>query len=120
MSVFDSNLSLTLGGVPYTLSRISHGPNSATFRDRVGDREVNVIIDHTLKTGGSYGETHMCRVNVVDYNSEGKYVRTTSAWTVIKSFDAVQDEVLAADVQTALSVFLDTGTARLDLLSGSS
>lgn len=120
MSVFDSNITLILDGVTFTLTKISDNGTTSVFRDTQGNRRLFLTVDQNLKSGASYGESHMVRLDVEDYTSEGVFLRKTSAWTVVKTTNAVQDDALAEAAVLLLGSFIAASTNVADIVNGAS
>jgi hypothetical protein len=66
-------------------------------------------IKHTIPPKGESGESHLCRLDVDYYDAENVLLRTSSAWTVIKTFDGVQLATASDNTTQALVDFLTDG-----------
>jgi hypothetical protein len=49
----------------------------------------------------------MVRLDVEHYDTAGVYLRTSSAWMVIKTFDGIQNSVASKDAADTLSALCD-------------
>jgi len=86
-----TTLGITYNSVAKTLSRVKDDGYSATYYLDDGTERFTLVVKHTIPARGVAGESHMVRLDVEHYDANGEYLRTSSAWTVIKTFDAVQD-----------------------------
>lgn len=88
-------LSLTYNTVAKTLKLVDPGSYYAEYYlddSSANNMRFNMTITHTIPARGEYPESHLARLNVEHYDAtSGAYLRTSSAWMVIKTFDAEQD-----------------------------
>jgi hypothetical protein len=114
--MFASTLSLTFGADTITMNRINQDAYASEYFARVGVRDFRMEIKHTIPSGRNpTPESHLVRLDVDLYDSDGVHVRTTSSWTVIRTAKAVQNDLEAANTAKAVNGFLDV-TANLDKL----
>lgn len=69
-----------------------------------GTEKYSLTIRHTVPQRGAAGESHLVRLDVEHYDADGVLERTSSAWTVIKTFDGVQ---VAADSDYTAQALVD-------------
>lgn len=105
---------LTIGAASVTLNRMNQDNFSAKYFGKSTDNlmAVTMTIAHTIpsKKGGG-GESHLVRIDVESFDANGVYLRTASAWQVIKTFDGTQNDDLSEDVATALCSFLSASSS---------
>jgi hypothetical protein len=91
------------------LNRINQDNYGAVYygESAAGER-ITLTVKHTIPPRGEPGESHLVRIDVEQY-AAGVYVRTATAWAVIKTFDEVQDQEASEDVAEALVDFLTDG-----------
>jgi hypothetical protein len=86
-----NSIDLSYNGGTVTLTKIREGNNSSDFRGQVDDTEqLFLSVKHTLPPADGNGESHLCRLDVRHYNSNGFLQRVASAWFVIKTDEGVQ------------------------------
>jgi hypothetical protein len=105
MSLSDP-IALTYNAVATNLNRINQDNFGAVYygESAAGER-ITLTVKHTIPPRGESGESHLARLDVEQYAS-GELVRTTSAWCVIKTGDAIQDQESSEDAAEALVAFL--------------
>jgi len=70
--------------------------------------KFSLNIKHTFPAKrGEAGESHLVRLDVEHYDINGLYLRTTSSWNVIKTFDGSQVSAESSNTQVALAGILD-------------
>lgn len=106
--MLDNQLTVTFGATPVTVTRVNQDNFGSTYYGENGDEKVTLTFAHTIPPRGQPNESHLVRLNVEHYDAEGIYLRTSSAWTVIKTFDGIQDSAKSAECANALSAFLDS------------
>lgn len=109
--MLDNTLSITYDSVAVTLTRIRESNYESEYRGEDSTMKFTLVVKHTVPPRGVAGESHMVRLDVEHYDSEGSYLRTSSAWTVIKVFDNVQDSTAALDCFNALDGLVDSTLA---------
>lgn len=103
--MLDNTLTVTYDSASVTLTRVAEQNFSSTYYGEDSGRKFTLNVNHTIPARGSAGESHLVRLNVEHYDAEGKYLRTSSAWTVIKTFDGTQDSNACAHTAAALQSF---------------
>lgn len=88
-----------------TLNRINQDSYGAVYYGEGTDKKLTLTVKHTIPPRGGSGESHLVRLDVEHYAS-GVYVRTSSAWVVIRTTDNVQDVESSEDAAEALVDFL--------------
>lgn len=101
--MLDNTLTFDYSGSPVTLDRINQDNYTSTYYGEATDVKINLRISHTIPPRGGSGESHLVRLDVEHYDTDGVYVRTSSAWTVIKTFDNTQDSTASVDVANGLT-----------------
>lgn len=79
---FGDPVAITYNTVAKNLAKVGHGEY---YLDEVTTR-YSLSIKHTIPAKGAAGESHMIRLDVDHYDVDGVLQRTSSAWTVIKTF----------------------------------
>jgi len=80
-----TTIAITVNAVAKTLKRVSDAdPFSATyFLADSATRDYTLTIKHTVpKTRGVSKESHLVRLDVNDFDTDGVLIRTQSFWTV--------------------------------------
>lgn len=107
-------ITLDYAGASVTLHRINQDNNASKYYGKLADgvSSVTLTIQHTIpKKKGSPGEAHLVRFDVEHFDVAGVYQRTSTAWSVIRTNDGVQDDASSEDVALALCTFLSANTA---------
>lgn len=116
--MLDNTLTIDYGSdTGITLTRVSQQNFESTYFGESGDQKFNLSVKHTIPARGLPGESHLVRLDVEHYDSEGVYIRTSSAWTVIKTFDSTQDSTASEDTLAALQMFTGV-TANIEKIVG--
>lgn len=97
-----TTLSITHNAVAKVLSRIKDDGYTADYYLDDGQQKFSLSVKHTIPARADPGESHLVRLDVAYYDVNGVYLRTASAWTVVKTFDNVQDTVASNNVSKAL------------------
>lgn len=113
--MLDSSHALDFGGTTVNVVKINQDNFGSIYYGRMpNDDVVMLTIAHTLpKNRGGGGESHLVKITVESY-ADGVYTRTTSAWTVIKTFDGTQVDVASLNAVKALQGFLADGDSAFD------
>lgn len=105
--MLDNTISITHNAVSVTLTRVNQDNYSSKyFGELANGDKVTLSVAHTIPSRGAAGESHLVRLDIEHYDAEGVYQRTSSAWTVVKTFDGIQDSVecgYAADALVGLT-----------------
>jgi hypothetical protein len=84
-----------------TMNRINQDSFGAVYFGEATDKKLTLSVKHTIPARGEDGESHLVRLDVEHYAS-GVYVRTSSAWAVIRTDDGVQDAESSEDAMEAI------------------
>lgn len=95
-------LSITYNAVAVTLNKISEQNYTSTYFAENGGNKFTLNVKHTIPQKGGEGESHLVKLDVEYFDAQGVYLRTISVWTVIKTFDGVQNSVDALRAVNAL------------------
>lgn len=105
-----TTITITVNSVAKVLARVSDPePYSATyFLADSSTRDYELSIKHTIpKVRGASKESHLVRLDVVDYDADGVVIRKQSYWTVsevsIGRQDTTQLGYYAASVMAYLT-----------------
>jgi len=106
--LFADPLAITYNAVAKNLPRINQdGYTSEYFLDGTTVR-YTATVKHTIPQKGGSGESHLMRLDVDTYDGSGVYVRRSSSWVVVKTFDNSQDTTVAGYTLDALISALTT------------
>lgn len=108
-------ISVTFDTVAKTLNRVKmEGYGAEYYLDdkAISNRVFRAFVRHTVPSNGSFGESHMFRLYVDKYDSASPFslLKTTSAWTSIRTDLAAQDQEEAEDTAEAVIDFLSDAT----------
>jgi hypothetical protein len=103
-----NTLGITYNAVTKTLSRVKDDGYTADYYLDDGQQKYTLSVKHTVPPRGEPNESHMVRLDVAHYDANGVYLRTASAWSVLKTFDAVQDTVSSTRCANALVGLTDS------------
>lgn len=106
--MLSNTLDVTYNAATKTLSRIKDDGYSSEYYLDDGTEKYSLSVKHTIPARGAPGESHLIRLDVEHYDANGVFLRTSSAWSVIKTFDNTQDTTNANRVANALVALLDT------------
>lgn len=84
-------ITVTINAVGKSLPRVNADNNGADYYLDDGQQKYKLAIRHTIPARGQGGESHMVRLDVEQYDTDGAYLRTQSAWTVLKTWDQAQN-----------------------------
>jgi len=87
-------ITLNIATVDYVLNRVGDKSTSSTYflRDTANNRDIGLKVEHTIPAIGKYGESHLVRFDISQYDALGVFLRLDSAWTVMKTADAAQND----------------------------
>jgi len=106
-------ISITYNTVAKNLVKINQDSYGSEYYLDDGDQKYTLSVKHTIPSKGASGESHLVRLDVEHYSS-GVLVRTSSAWSVIKTFDGTQDTNASQYTTEALVDFLtDANVAKV-------
>lgn len=103
---FNDPMSITYDGANKDLVRVNQDKGGSEWYLDDGDAKFSLTIAHTIPSKGGTGESHLLRLDVENYLN-GEYVRTDSAWMVMKTVDAPQvtaEAQFAGDALAGLAV----------------
>jgi len=111
--MFDDTLTITADATDVILNRIKEpGADMKSeyyLNDTANDRRFTLAIQHTVPKSG-IGESHMVRLDVSHYSTEGLLLRMSSAWTVIKTTTGLQDDDASEEASEYLSSLVSDQT----------
>lgn len=84
-----------------TMNRINQDSFGAVYYGEATDKKLTLTVKHTIPARGEPGESHLVRLDVEHYAS-GVYVRTSSAWIVVRTDDGIQDQESSEDAAEAI------------------
>lgn len=99
-------ISLTHNGGAIVLTKINQDNYGAEYFLESGVRRFTMTVKHTIPSRGAAGESHLVRLDVEVYDAGGVLLRTSSAWTVIRTDNGIQDQEESEDAAEALVAFL--------------
>lgn len=99
-------IGITYNAVAKNLVKINQDNFGATYYLDDGTERFTLSVKHTIPPKGGAGESHLVRLDVEHYDGSDVYLRTASAWTVIKTFDGKQDTASSDNVTQALVDYL--------------
>lgn len=100
-------LSITYNAVAISMKKIKEQNGASTYYAENGGRKFTLDFSHTIPATGKGGESHLAKLTVEHFDANGIFLRSVSAWTVVKTFDQPQ---VAVDAEYA-------GRAVRDLLA---
>jgi len=102
--MFDNTITVTDGVTPITLAKVKTGNLTSQYylNDSGTNRRLTLGIDHTVPNSG-IGESHLVRLDISHYSDEGKLLRVSSAWTVIKTNSGIQDDAASEEAAKYLN-----------------
>lgn len=104
-----TTLTITVNAVAKVLKRVSDpDPYSATyFLADSSTRDYTLTVKHTVpKTRGVSKESHLIRLDIDDYDSDGVPIRKQSTWTVMECSLGRQDSTQLNYYAQALVAYL--------------
>lgn len=103
--MLDNTLTINYDVTPVTLTRVSQQNFASEYFGESGQMKFTMKVNHTIPARGVAGESHLVRLDIEHYDVDGLYLRTSSAWTVIKTFDGIQDSAASELTVAALQDF---------------
>lgn len=101
--MFADPFPVTYNAVVKNLVRINQDSNGSDYYLDGGLEKFSMSIRHTIPAKGGSGESHLIRLDVDHHDANGVYLRRTSAWTVLKTFDSTQDTTKSGYASNALA-----------------
>lgn len=89
--MLDNTLTINWNATPVTMTRVAEQNFSSEYYGEDGNNKFTMKVNHTIPARGGSGESHLVRLDVEHYDAESNYLATSAVWTVIKTFDGVQD-----------------------------
>jgi hypothetical protein len=104
-----STITITINAVAKTLNRVNDSePYSATYFLAEATRDYTATIKHTIPTTrGASKESHLVRLDIVDYDADGVVTKKQSAWTVLEASIGSQNTTDLGYFANGLMDFLD-------------
>lgn len=99
-------VSLTYDAVTKTLSKINQDNYGAVYYLEDGLERFTMSVKHTIPGRGKPGESHLVRLDVEHYDAEGALLRTSTAWTVVRTDQGIQDSASSEAAANALVAWL--------------
>jgi len=106
--MFADPFSITYNAVSKDLVKVNQDFNGSEFYLDDGQQKFHLSVKHTIPARGQSGESHLFRLDVEPYDTDGVYLRTDSAWGSSKTFDAPQ---VTAAADLALDALISGLTA---------
>jgi hypothetical protein len=108
-----STITLSVNSVNKVLTRVNDSePYTSNYFLEDGLDEYELKITHTVpKTRGASKESHLVRLDVTTYDSDGVIVRKQSSWTVMETSTGRQDSTTAGYYSQALLTWVGTNKA---------
>lgn len=101
------------------LSKRKEEGYSSEYFGSVDVYDIVMTVKHTFPASRVSGQTsHLIRMDVTEYDSEGAIYRTFSTWRVFSTFKGRQDSTTITDLDSSMSEFLATGSNLADLIQG--
>lgn len=99
-------ITLTWNALSKVLNKINQDNYGAEYYLEDGTRRFTLSVKHTIPAKGKPGESHLVRLDVEVYDANGVLLRTSSAWSVIRTDTGIQDQEESEDAAEALVAFL--------------
>jgi hypothetical protein len=99
-------VALTYNAGTVTLARINQDNHGAEYYASSGNDRFTLSVKHTIPGRGKPGESHLARLDVEHYDANGLLLRTSSAWTVIRTDNGIQVNTDSELATKALTAFL--------------
>lgn len=109
--MLDNTLTVDYGATTgIALKKVDQSNFSSIYFGEAADMKLTLSVKHTIPARGQSGENHLVRLDVEHYDTEGVYLRTSSAWTVLKTWDGTQDSSATEDTHGALAMVTTNAT----------
>lgn len=106
-----STITVTINAVAKVLNFQSTTGNASVYFLAEATRDYTLAIKHTVpKARGLSKESHLARLDVVDYDALGVVIRKSSVWMVMETSAGVQSDTDLTYFKTGLTGFLDSTT----------
>lgn len=121
ISMLDNTLTINYNASAIVMTRMKEGNYSSEYRGVNGSDKLVLSISHTMPSNrGGSGASHLVRLDVEYYDVEGTYLRTESAWQVVKTFDNSQVDTTAKYTAEALHDVAADATLLGKIIAGES
>lgn len=113
--MLSSTITLSVNAVNKVLSRVNDSePFSSTYWLEDGTTEYTLTIKHTVPAKrGASKESHLARLDVVEYDTDGEILRKQSVWIVQEASIGRQDTTTLGYYSDALCVWVGANEASL-------
>lgn len=102
-------LPITYNSVVKNLVRVNQDNYGSEYYLEDGQVRYRLTVKHTIPATGQPGESHLCRLDVEHYDANGVYIRTSSAWGVIRTDGGIQDSTSSSRAALALQTAMTSG-----------
>jgi hypothetical protein len=99
-------IAITYNAVVKNLVKVNQDNFGSTYYLDDGTERFTMSVKHTIPASGEAGESHLVRLDVEHFDVDGVLLRTSSAWSVIKTFTGKQDTNSSQYVSEALVDFM--------------
>lgn len=108
-----STITLAINAVNKVLVRVNDSePYSSQYWLEDGDDEYLLTVKHTVpKTRAASKESHLVRLDVTNYDTDGVLIRKQSSWVVLEVGIGRQDSVTAGYQAAGLMTWVSTNKA---------
>lgn len=108
--MLSSTLTVTINGVGKVLSRVNDSePYSSTYFLQESTTDYTLNVKHTIPAiRGVSKESHLVRLDVVDYDTDDSVLRKQSVWTVLETSVGKQEATDQGYNAAGLFALLDT------------
>jgi hypothetical protein len=103
--MLDNTLTITYDASSITMTRVNQDNYSSEYFGEDTQMKLTLTFKHTIPARGTPGESHLVRLDIEHYDADGVYESTSSAWTVLKTFDGIQDSTALLHTVAALQDF---------------
>lgn len=110
MSITDP-AAVTYNAVATNINRINQDNFGSTFyAESAAGEKMTLSFKHTIPGLGKDGESHLCRLDVEEYDVSDVLLRKTSAWLAIRTDGGIQDQTSAENAAKALLAYLSASS----------
>lgn len=95
-------LTITYNAASVTLNKVTEANYRSKYYAEGTGVKYHLDIQHTVPAAGQPGESHLVKLTVEHFDTNGVFVRSVNAWMVIRSPDASQDSTAALRAANAL------------------
>jgi len=115
--MLDNSYSITYDAATVTMTKVKEGDYSSTYFGTNANDKLTLEVKHTIPARGGSNESHLVRLDVEHYDGSGVYLRSSSAWSVIKTLDAPQVDSSVDFTTEALHGFIGSGTVLAQIIA---